>query len=220
MARRKQTRGDCALCGRKLSGAGMSRHLAACQERAKAIAAADQGQGPNQSIYRLAVKDDWNSDYWLYLEMNGKARLEDLDDYLRAIWLECCGHMSHFEPGTSPWSGKKLSMGATAARVFEPGAEFTHLYDYGTTSYTRVRVLDKRLGKPLTPYPIALLARNDPPALTCQECDEPATWYCGECRIEEDKEGLLCDAHAQGHPHDEYGGPAEVYNSPRMGRCG
>ncbi len=29
--------------------------------------------------------------------MNAGATLADLDDFLRGIWLECCGHLSSFD---------------------------------------------------------------------------------------------------------------------------
>ena len=31
--------------------------------------------------------------------MCGSATLEELDHYLRTIWLECCGHLSQFTIG-------------------------------------------------------------------------------------------------------------------------
>ncbi|MBK6433513.1 hypothetical protein [Candidatus Amarolinea dominans] len=38
------------------------------------------------------AQDAWGAAISLHLEMRGKATLKDLDEYLRAIWLECCGH--------------------------------------------------------------------------------------------------------------------------------
>ena len=38
--------------------------------------------------------------------------------------------------------------------------------------------------------------------------------------IEQDEWGTLCDEHAKSHPHDEYGEPVALVNSPRMGLCG
>ena len=35
--------------------------------------------------------------YWLHIEIPAKATLEDLDHFLRAVWLECCGHLSSFD---------------------------------------------------------------------------------------------------------------------------
>lgn len=42
------------------------------------------------------------------LEVRGSAKLEKLDDYLREIWLECCGHLSHF--AFDGWQGEELNM--------------------------------------------------------------------------------------------------------------
>ena len=74
-------------------------HLGACAQRQEAIAAADEQAGRNQTLYHLQVQDAWGGAYWLHLEMRGSATLEDLDFYLREIWLECCGHLSAFEIG-------------------------------------------------------------------------------------------------------------------------
>jgi hypothetical protein len=32
--------------------------------------------------------------------------------------------------------------------------------------------------------------------------------------------GTLCDAHAATHPHEDYGEPLALVNSPRSGMCG
>ena len=111
-------------------------------------------------------------------------------------------------------------MRARAEAVFPPGAEVTHIYDFGTSSETVIKVVSVRRGKPLTPHPICLMARNDPPVWTCTECDQPATWLCMECVYEDDKEGTLCDRHAEDHAHEDYGGPVPLVNSPRIGMCG
>lgn len=34
--------------------------------------------------------------YWLDLELKADAKLKRLDDFLRRIWLECCGYLSEF----------------------------------------------------------------------------------------------------------------------------
>ncbi len=97
MPRKKQTRGVCVYCDKEMTRGGLARHLKTCSERQKIIAAADAGkQGLRQNIYHLQVQDAWGGDFWLHLEMNGESRLKDLDSYLRAIWLECCGHLSAF----------------------------------------------------------------------------------------------------------------------------
>jgi hypothetical protein len=214
----KQSRGTCAFCGREMAKGGLTRHLKACPERKAAIAAADAEKGWTQKIYHLQVRDAWSSDFWLHLEMRGRATLADLDRYLRAIWLECCGHLSMFTTGG--WGGKELNMGRWIEKVLEPGVELEHIYDFGTSSHTLVKALDARRGKPLTDNPIYLMARNNQPEVFCIECGRPATRLCMECFYESDGPGWLCDEHAEDHPHEDYGLPMPVVNSPRLGMCG
>lgn len=201
-----------------MTRSGLSRHLAACPQREKAVGDANQRRGENQVLYHLQVQDAWEGVYWLHLEMKGSARLADLDHYLRAVWLECCGHLSRFSVGG--WRGEEIPKSARAKQVFVPGIELTHIYDFGTESETLVRVVGVREGRPLTSHPIALMARNDPPEATCTECKQPASWLCLECLCELDQPGTLCDQHARTHPHDEYGEPIPLVNSPRVGMCG
>jgi hypothetical protein len=64
------------------------------------------------------------------------------------------------------------------------------------------------------------MARNEMPEALCLECSEPAAFLCLECLYEDGESGFLCEAHAEDHPHEEYGEPTPLYNSPRMGMCG
>ena len=216
MASRKQSRGKCVYCGRELTRGGLSRHLRACRERAAAVEAADQGPGRRQILYHLQVRDAWSGRFWLYLEMNDSARLAELDHYLRWIWLECCDHLSRFSIGG--WGGADIPMGRRAHRVFDRGPELTHIYDFGTSSHTLVKSIGMRGGKPLTPHPIALMARNNPLEAACVECDEPAVWRCIEC--ERDESTMLCEEHGQDHGCGRNGGMIALVNSPREGMCG
>ncbi|MBN1993008.1 MAG: hypothetical protein JW953_09920 [Anaerolineae bacterium] len=218
MAQRKQSRGQCVFCGREMAKGGLSKHLATCAERQAAIDTANQKPGKSENLYHLQVQDAYLPDFWLHLEMNGSATLKELDRYLRAIWLECCGHLSRFSFGG--WSGKEISMKTPIERVFNPGIELTHIYDFGTSSETLVKAVAVRQGKPLTKHPITLMARNFQPEVECMECSKPATWLCLECVYELDQPGTLCDQHAQTHPHDDYGEPMPLVNSPRVGMCG
>jgi hypothetical protein len=197
---------------------GFARHLPACPERQATIEEANQTQRETQALYHLQVQDTWSSDYWLHLEMNGSATLGDLDRYLRAIWLECCGHLSQFSVGG--WQGDEIPMNRRIEQVFRPGMELTHIYDFGTSSETILKLVDVRQGKPLKSRPITLMARNNMPEEKCMECGEPATWLCLECLYEYDAPGMLCDEHAEAHPHEDYGEPLPLVNSPRVGMCG
>ena len=218
MARRKQSRGPCAYCGREMSRSGMSKHLAACPERQQAIEQADNARGKKQDLYHLAVRDAGSGEYWLHLEVNGSAKVADLDHYFRAIWLECCGHLSMFSVGG--WGSDEIRKSTRIDRACRLGSELTHIHDFGTESVTLIRYVGMREGKPLTSHPIALMARNNPPPYACKECDQLATVLCIECMVEHEEPGLLCDEHAKVHACESYGDPMPLVNSPRIGMCG
>lgn len=210
-----QSQGICSYCDSTYAKGGMVRHLRACSAREEATAAAD---GNEESLYHLRVDDEWAPPFWLDLEMRGSATLGDLDSYLRSIWLECCGHMSQFTTGG--WGSQELSDSKTADQAFDADTELIHLYDFGTTSETRIRVMDVRDGTPTTEHPIALMSRNEMPDIPCKECDQQAEWLCLECLYDTDESGNLCDDHVEDHAHDAYGAPMPLLNSPRTGMCG
>ena len=99
MAKQLQTQGECAFCGRASTRGGMARHLRACAKPREVIEAAGHKPGRERPFIHLQVQDKWSSQFWLHLEMDGSATLDDLDAYLRTIWLECCDHLSQFSVG-------------------------------------------------------------------------------------------------------------------------
>jgi hypothetical protein len=196
----------------------MTRHLETCPQRKSVIEETELKSGKSETLYHLRAQDAYRAGYWLDLEMRGSARLQDLDSYLRTIWLECCGHLSRFSYGG--WGTDEVAKRRKADEIFAPGVELTHIYDFGSSSETKIKFVGMRVGKPTTKYPMALMARNLLPEAKCIECNEPATWFCMECMTEDENEGTLCDEHAEGHPHDDYGEPIPIVNSPRLGMCG
>lgn len=215
MANRKQSRGNCAYCEFEGTKASVTKHLSSCIKRQESISKAESKKGNKEKLFHLRVQDRYLKDFWLDLEMRGSASLKDLDHYLREIWLECCGHLSQF----GDW-GMEIAMSRKADKVFKPDFETIHLYDFGTTSETLVKCVDVREGVPTTKYPITLMSRNQIPEVQCMKCDERATSLCMECMYEYEDSGLLCDTHAETHPHDNYGEPSPLLNSPRVGMCG
>ena len=218
MARGKQSKGKCIFCGREMTKGGLTKHFSTCAQRQEAIESASSKKGTEQKLYHLQAQDAWSPYFWLHLEMKGSARLADLDHYLRAIWLECCGHLSQFSVGG--WRGEEIPQSKRIDQVFKPGVELTHIYDFGTSSETLVKMVGVRQGKPLGSHPIFLMARNNPPEALCIECEQPASWLCLECTYENEEPGTLCTKHAKAHPHEEYGEPMPLVNSPRVGMCG
>ncbi|MCC7292607.1 MAG: hypothetical protein IT449_11160 [Phycisphaerales bacterium] len=84
--------------------------------------------------------------------------LEALDGFLRAIWLECCGHMSQFEIRRTRYSsaGPDQMLAGSLAGIFDDfgdesmdvavgdvlaqGEAFQHEYDMGTTTELELKV--------------------------------------------------------------------------------
>ncbi|MBI4783228.1 MAG: hypothetical protein HY785_18180 [Oscillatoriophycideae cyanobacterium NC_groundwater_1537_Pr4_S-0.65um_50_18] len=218
MPRRKQSKGICTYCGKTMTQSGLTKHLATCTQRQEAIAKANQKKSASQKLYHLRVQDAYRSEFWLNLEMRGAKTLQDLDDYLRDIWLECCGHLSQFSAGRG--LAAEVSMRRKIDDVFQRSSELNHVYDFGTSSETQIKLVEVREGQPTTSHPIALMARNLMPEESCIECGETATHLCLECLMNDQTWGVLCDRHAETHPHDDYGDPVLLVNSPRLGMCG
>jgi len=218
MPRGTQSRGQCAFCGYATTKGSMPKHLATCPQRQAQMSSADQTNRKPETLYHLRIQDAYDSNFWLELEVRGSATLKDIDTYLRAIWLECCGHLSRFSIGG--WGGDEIAKSRRVDAIFQRDVELMHIYDFGTSSETKIKPIGRRAGAPLTARPMVLLARNIMPEATCIECGQPASHLCMECMIEDQVAGTLCPAHVQTHPHDDYGEPFELVNSPRLGMCG
>lgn len=94
---RVTTQGECVFCKRKFSKGGMSRHLISCPARqAASQALANKPHMRPAQLFHLRIEGRDNPEYWMDVEIPADAVLYDLDDFLRDMWLECCGHMSAF----------------------------------------------------------------------------------------------------------------------------
>ena len=78
MARRQQTKGVCQLCQGVVGKAGMTRHLAKCLAAEAGAGTAVSKTPPNAvRLFQLLVQGQYNSEYWLYVEMPATATLSD-----------------------------------------------------------------------------------------------------------------------------------------------
>ena len=71
--------------------------------------------------------------------------------WLRAIWLECYGHLSSFEIDGSSFFRERMepgdrSMRVRLGRVMAPGMKFDHVYDFGTSTVLSLKVISARVG--------------------------------------------------------------------------
>ncbi len=230
MARRQQTKGVCTICEGTFGKQAMTRHLAKCLAGQEQGAGVAQGKHRKTKLFHLVVQGKYASEYWLHLEVPATATLQDLDNYLRNIWLECCGHLSAFTIGASRYDVQPdddfgfgfededvEGMDVPLGDILRPGMTFTHEYDFGSTTELTLKVVSEREGKSPGQHTIRLLARNEPPLIPCGACGapaklidpenswEPSGWLCKKCARKKRVSEEMC---------------LPVVNSPRTGVCG
>lgn len=209
--------GICRFCLKTFAGRSIGRHLTSCKVKKSQDEAALKGKKP-QLIYHLKLAS--YKPYWLHVEMAASAKLQDLDSFLRNIWLECCGHLSEFtingvgysaDTGGEWWGMERKSLKAPLHKVLRVKDQFRYEYDFGSTTEVSGHVYGQREG--VLKEKFRILARNTAPQIGCADCSKTATGYCAEC------DDFYCDVCLEKHPcGDEMSLP--VVNSPRMGVCG
>lgn len=221
--------GKCSLCNGTYSKAEMKKHLNLCM---KTKSSADSGYQQKRKVFHIVVEGAYSPEYWMHLEVDADATLENLDSFLRDTWLECCGHMSAFTiqkkryiAGSgvdSMWvglgfkPGGERDMNIALGKVLTPKLKFYHEYDFGTTTELALKVVSEYDGI-LGRKSVRILARNEPLQILCDICGKIATQVCAQCIYE--GKGWLCDKCGCKHECGE-NMLLPVVNSPRVGMCG
>src|SRR5260370_21187257 len=158
--------GKCLLCGYEGHKRPIVRHLEACARNLS-------GKTRLGSVLRLRFEAAGDPLHWIYVDARADAALGDLDHLLRGLWLECCGHMSAFRLGRI-----EPAMNAKVGRILHAkGLKFEYEDDFGSTTTLTGQVVgayEASVGSDRA----RLLARNNPPAGKCAQCDAPATRNC------------------------------------------
>ncbi len=230
MQEKLTSEGVCVFCENTFKQAGMNRHLNTHLKKM------EKENSNKKSSYLVNVKADI---MFLSLWVDGKTDFGELDDFLRAIWLECCGHMSSFRDYNGNYSHPKednddvfgfgfdfgsnaqeVPMDFEVSKVFRKGKKLNYEYDYGNSTYLKIEV--KQAYDMPASDSIVLLSRNEPLKIMCVTCDaNPATAICS-IHLWEGK-GYFCEKCAKKHEKkcgdfEDYA-RLEVVNSPRMGVC-
>jgi hypothetical protein len=189
------TSGNCFICGKTVGKTAIKNHILR-----------DHNSG-EEECFLIKAEGAFNKGYWLYFSVPVEATLLAVDDFLRLIWCECCGHLSAFRRGHSEVSmSRKLSL-------FIVGDTLSYEYDFGSTTWITITVVDELLRQPQKEK-ARLLARNAPPPEKCVRCGAPAT------QINSWGEGVFCNRCAKKLEEDEREGLLPITNSPRSGECG
>lgn len=214
--------GKCIYCDGIFSKSQINRHLH------KHLAEKTAGNKPGKSfLVKVETNPKWGSTpYFLSLWVNGECKMDEIDNFLRMIWLECCGHMSSFTNPANKRRGEgmfdyfdtyklldqekikeyekiiedakgEVSMRKKAKTALYKGLKLNYQYDFGSTTELLVSVIEEYAIK--ADKSIVLLSRNEPPELLCEKCGkEPARQLCMICYGYRD-EGLFCAKCAKKH---------------------
>jgi len=239
------TEGKCLYCEKSISKSVFNKHLQAhLNEKIET-------NKPGKSfLIKVETEKAWGPmPYFLFLWMDGEAKLSVLDDFLRAIWLECCGHMSSFtkvghkkvkggmwnffeaqellEKGKTKeyedlmeLSKGELPQSRKVKELFSKDLQIDYLYDFGSSTALLMSIVVE--------YPIkadqkvVLLSRNTIPDIKCQVCKKNmASKIC--TAHEYDENNLFCESCAKKHEKtcDDFADYASLplVNSPRAGGC-
>ena len=202
-----KTQARCIYCDKMFAGSGISRHLGT-----------HLAKMPPEDRSRSFHLRAQAGPYFLNLLMDGDAHLDQLDDFLRGIWLECCGHMSQF--GYERWRGE-ISKSSKARRVFDKDVKLWYAYDFGSTTELEIKCIGVYPFSTKKEGGIKLLSRNERLDMPCESCGKAqATRFCNAHYYGE--EDMFCDKCAKKHEKTceeaEYA-MMPVVNSPRLGVC-
>ena len=232
--------GKCELCGEVLTKRKAAAHLKKCR------AAKPSPEGKGRTVfYTFEATTPGLPEFFLFVELDGNKTLAALDGFLRDIWLECCGHCSAFTIAGVHYNshgmgdgadddaeddmdfgfggGKTKSMAVKinalfgSPDLFYKDAKFDYEYDFGTTSYVKLRVVGIRESGEKAPSKPVLLMRNLPPRWVCRECGKPATIVCSS-NWGLAPDNVYCAGCAKKKLDDYERSP--ILNSPRSGLCG
>jgi len=185
--------GNCFICGKTAGKIAIKNHVLK-----------DHNSGDEQ-CYLLKAEGAYDKDYWVFFSVPLEASLSAVDNFLRAIWCECCGHLSAFRTRDREF-GKARKLSALTV-----GSVLLYEYDFGTTTEIVLSVVGE-IARKKQKEKVQLLARNVPAQEICCECSAPATYvdiddgtkYCDDCSENRDDNEMLMS----------------ITNSPRSGECG
>ncbi len=198
--------GKCLYCGKTFSKREIGKHL---DSHLSKMETEDSSKKPVTYCHIVVEADVM----FLHLLVKGNATMEKIDKYLRAIWLECCGHCSNFG-----YKNDEIPMKQKVFSVFGSYDKIFHEYDYGTTTTVNLKELNNY--KLNHKEDILLLSRNEPLRFLCSKCGKkPAVNVCTVCNYD-----MFCETCSLVHEtecddFDDYAN-MPVVNSPRMGECG
>ena len=78
-----KSEGECSCCKKIFSKSEILRHLESCEKRA-------EKNSKDKSDGRVFLLKAESSPFWVYFEANASEKLEEIDSFLRGLWLISC----------------------------------------------------------------------------------------------------------------------------------
>ena len=204
-----ESEGKCIYCAEMIASdeikKHLEKHLKALEKETKSIETA--------TFCHVEVRAE---EMFLHLLVKGNTKMKEIDNFLRAIWLDCCGHMSDFHH-----KNFKIKKTDLVQDIFTSKVKIKYDYDYGST--TRLDLIARNHYQLNEKKKLILLSRNEPLKILCSICKKKsATCFCVTCLWE--TEEYFCDKCSEKHSEkcedfEDYAN-MPVVNSPRMGECG
>lgn len=189
-------KGKCYYCNKELTERTVKKHIKTCEERLLSIDKSLKESKKKKSQYIISVVYKYSKEYCLYIAIDKDIELKALDQFLRDVWLECCGHLSEFiideeHYDSSPDEDSFFdvqTMDIKIGEVLDVGDKFKHNYDFGSTTELILEVLDGyEVGEGYSQ--IEILVRNKDVRHKCSSCNSEAEYFdyeeneffCHEC---------------------------------------
>ena len=187
------SKGNCFICGKTAGKVAIKNHI---------LKDYDKG---NEDCILLRAEGAYNKGYWLYFSVSLNAPLSVVDEFLREIWCECCGHLSAF------FIGRRELSKTTKLSEFYIDDIILYEYDFGSTTEILLTVVDV-VSRKKQKENVQLIARNAPFVFDCNDCNNPAVYFDIDIGVD------YCEQCADNLEDDEMLMP--ITNSPRCGVCG
>lgn len=109
-ATKVSSKGTCKYCQTEIDKSKMTQHLKFCKSRAAKIKARNVSDEPKMKLLHILIEGTYDPEYWMHVEIPVNHTFYDLDDFLRATWVECCDHLSEFKVGNTSYMYRTQDM--------------------------------------------------------------------------------------------------------------
>jgi hypothetical protein len=211
----KSIDGSCLICGETVpkNRRSIKAHLSKCKRLNNLM-----DYRIEYSLLLLLIENQKDPDHWLVIMADPGIKMQKIDQFLRDIWLECCGHGSAFYDKSA-----RIGKSRTTESVFCYTDSVGYIYDFGTPSYLKIKLIGEIPIRNLKGG-IKLIFRNKERKHICSICKEKeAEKICPVC--DDYDESFMCSDCASGKKHlcnEDFDKDIAklIANSPRDGICG